>query len=76
MDIMHTNGHTRWKVVLIVTLLLTATGYADGEEEMLQAGQPFVTFELEAHDGSTVNTADLAGRPFLLFFYPKADTPG
>ena len=73
---MNTNGRARWKVVFVVTLLITAAGYADGEEEMLQVGQPFVTFELEAHDGSTVNSVDLAGRPFLLFFYPKADTPG
>ena len=34
-----------------------------------------VEFELEAHDGTTVRSADLTGRPFLLFFYPKADTP-
>ncbi len=43
---------------------------------MLNIGDPFVEFELPAHDGSTVNSADLADRPFLLFFYPKADTPG
>ena len=43
---------------------------------MIATGKPFVAFELEAHDGSTVSSTDLAGRPYLLFFYPKADTPG
>lgn len=43
---------------------------------MLAAGSPFVEFELPAHDGTTVRSADLAGRAFLLFYYPKADTPG
>lgn len=43
---------------------------------MIPVGQPFVEFELAAHDGSTVSSAELTGRPFLLFFYPKAATPG
>jgi len=63
-------------VTLILVLLIAVTGAATGEEEMLQAGQPFVAFELAAHDGSTVDSTDLDGRPFLLFFYPKASTPG
>ena len=32
--------------------------------------------ELEAHDGTLVSSADFRGRPYLLFFYPKASTPG
>jgi cytochrome oxidase Cu insertion factor (SCO1/SenC/PrrC family) len=63
-------------IFLSLLLLIAVTGAAEGEEEMLQAGQPFVAFELAAHDGSTVDSADLEGRPFLLFFYPKASTPG
>jgi cytochrome oxidase Cu insertion factor (SCO1/SenC/PrrC family) len=51
-------------------------GYAEGEKEMIPVGEPFVDFELEAHDGTTVSSADLEGRQFLLFFYPKASTPG
>lgn len=46
------------------------------DQTMLAVGQPFVAFELPAHDGTTVSSADLAGRPYLLFYYPKADTPG
>ncbi len=56
-------------------LMSAAIGYAGGGE-MIPVGQPFVDFELEAQDGTTVSSADLEGRPFLLFFYPKASTPG
>jgi thioredoxin-dependent peroxiredoxin len=34
------------------------------------------TFELLDQDGQTVKLADLAGRTVVLYFYPKADTPG
>lgn len=64
-------------LIVIPGLLLTvSTGHAEGAEKMIAVGEPFVEFELEAHDGSNVSSADLEGRPYLLFFYPKADTPG
>jgi peroxiredoxin Q/BCP len=43
---------------------------------MLQQGNRMVDFDLEAHDGSRVCGSDLEGQPFLLYFYPKARTPG
>ncbi len=43
---------------------------------MLREGMRFVDFELPAHDGTTVSDARLAGRPYLIYFYPKAETPG
>jgi thioredoxin-dependent peroxiredoxin len=33
-------------------------------------------FELTADDGSRVRLSSLRGRRVILFFYPKADTPG
>jgi thioredoxin-dependent peroxiredoxin len=33
-------------------------------------------FTLPDQDGNTVNLTDFAGKPVVLFFYPKADTPG
>jgi thioredoxin-dependent peroxiredoxin len=33
-------------------------------------------FEMPATGGRTVSLAGLKGKPFLLYFYPKADTPG
>ena len=51
-------------------------GSAEGDTDMIAVGEVFVDFELPAHDGSTVKSTDLMGHPYLLFFYPKADTPG
>jgi peroxiredoxin Q/BCP len=39
-------------------------------------GDPAPAFEMPASGGRTVKLADYAGRPLLLYFYPKADTPG
>ena len=33
-------------------------------------------FSMEATGGRTVSLAAMKGRPFVLYFYPKADTPG
>ena len=33
-------------------------------------------FEMPASGGRTVSLTAQAGRPFVLYFYPKADTPG
>jgi len=33
-------------------------------------------FEMAASGGRTVSLAAMKGRPFVLYFYPKADTPG
>jgi peroxiredoxin Q/BCP len=37
---------------------------------------PAPAFEMPASGGRTVRLADYAGKPLLLYFYPKADTPG
>jgi len=41
-----------------------------------QAGEPAPRFEMTADDGSRVSSDSLAGRRFVLYFYPKDDTPG
>ncbi len=33
-------------------------------------------FTLQTDEGKTVSLSDFAGKPVILFFYPKADTPG
>lgn len=38
--------------------------------------QPAPDFTLTADDGSRVTLSDLRGRRVILYFYPKADTPG
>ncbi len=33
-------------------------------------------FTAQNQDGETVSLSDFAAKPVLLFFYPRADTPG
>jgi thioredoxin-dependent peroxiredoxin len=42
----------------------------------LEAGDPAPDFTLPAADGSTVRLSDLRGRHVVVYFYPKASTPG
>ncbi len=42
----------------------------------LKSGASAPAFSLLDQDGKTVQLSDLAGRKLLLYFYPKADTPG
>ncbi len=41
-----------------------------------QPGDPAPDFAMPASGGREVSLSALKGRPFLLYFYPKADTPG
>lgn len=43
---------------------------------MLQEGKKAPDFTLKADDGTDVSLSGLRGKPVVLFFYPKADTPG
>ena len=43
---------------------------------MIQTGEQAPDFELPDHDGNPVRLSTLRGRPVVLYFYPKADTPG
>ena len=41
-----------------------------------KVGELVQDFTLPDQDGNTVHLTDFAGSPVVLFFYPKADTPG
>ena len=43
---------------------------------MLKIGSKAPEFELINQDGETVNISDFKGQKVLLWFYPKASTPG
>jgi peroxiredoxin Q/BCP len=43
---------------------------------MIETGQTAPDFELSDQDGDPVRLRDLRGRRVVLYFYPKADTPG
>lgn len=42
----------------------------------LTAGERAPRFEVASDDGSVVSSEALAGRRYVLYFYPKDDTPG
>jgi len=42
----------------------------------LAEGDKAPAFDLPASGGRTASLAGLKGKPFVLYFYPKADTPG
>ena len=43
---------------------------------MLEVGKKAPAFNLESSDGGKVKLADLAGKPVVLYFYPRDNTPG
>jgi peroxiredoxin Q/BCP len=43
---------------------------------MIEPGDRAPDFELPDQDGHSVNLGDFAGQARVLYFYPKADTPG
>ncbi|HST20225.1 MAG TPA: peroxiredoxin [Blastocatellia bacterium] len=43
---------------------------------MLNVGDQAPDFNVKAHTGDDVRLSDLEGRTVVLWFYPKADTPG
>jgi len=42
----------------------------------LDVGDKAPNFKLQRDDGDTVSLADFKGRKLVLYFYPRADTPG
>ena len=43
---------------------------------MLEPGTKAPDFEVKDHAGRTVRLSDYRGRDVVLWFYPRADTPG
>lgn len=60
-------------VVGVAALLVAGESRAS---TMLTAGDTFPSWSLRDQTGATVSSQDLAGKTYLLWFYPKAMTPG
>ena len=43
---------------------------------MVEEGKPAPDFELTSDSGEAVKLSELRGKPVVLYFYPKDDTPG
>ena len=43
---------------------------------MVEEGKPAPDFELVSDDGARVRLSQLRGKPVVLYFYPRDDTPG
>ncbi len=50
--------------------------FRKGRRPMLKAGEAAPDFDLLDHLGRRVRLGELRGRRIVLWFYPKADTPG
>jgi thioredoxin-dependent peroxiredoxin len=66
-------GNTVKRAAAKVTQLAAAAAIKLLDADM---GRPAPAFELSDEKGERVSSADLAGKPYLLYFYPKDDTPG
>jgi peroxiredoxin Q/BCP len=42
----------------------------------MELNEKVADFTLQTNEDKTVKLSDFAGKPVILFFYPKADTPG
>jgi peroxiredoxin Q/BCP len=47
-----------------------------GEATMLNVGDTAPDFTVKTNRGDTVKLSDQRGKTIVLWFYPKADTPG
>ena len=54
----------------------TATAAAPGKAAMLTEGVKAPAFSLPRDGGTSVSLSDYSGRKLVIFFYPRADTPG
>ena len=50
--------------------------FGKGRRKMLKPNDVAPDFEVQDQDGKTVRLSDFRGHRVVLWFYPKADTPG
>lgn len=55
---------------------IKAASTSDREPTMIEVGDKAPAFSVPNHAGETVSLSDLAGKYVLIWWYPKADTPG
>jgi peroxiredoxin Q/BCP len=66
-------------VAVVYILTASAIGHfaaTPASAGMLDAGARFPEWRMPDQTGTTRSSAELAGKPYLLWFYPRASTPG
>jgi len=66
----------RMRGLAIGTLTASLCIAAPVRADLLRPGDPFPEWSLRDQTGKVVRASELAGKPYLLWFYPKAMTPG
>jgi peroxiredoxin len=61
--------------VRLIKDLLFYAGLGKGAT-MLKVGDPAPDFQVRSHEGNEIRLSDYRGKTVVLWFYPKADTPG
>jgi peroxiredoxin Q/BCP len=61
---------------MVLSVLQDRRREARKEDPMLSAGSKAPQFKVKDHQGHDVALSDFAGRRVVLWFFPKADTPG
>jgi len=69
-------GLTRSLALGIATHVKQLLEWAATIRSMIEKGEDAPDFELPDQDGRTVKLSDFRGRPVVVYFYPKASTPG
>src|SRR5215831_5235210 len=64
------------RMLLSTLALFLALGPRVGAAALLKAGDAFPAWSLTADTGATMSSKDLAGKTYVLWFFPKAMTPG
>lgn len=67
---------TRIARLFMLCALALLTSPSQGSAEMLAKGASFPEWKLVDHAGKERSSAELAGKPYLLWYYPRASTPG
>jgi peroxiredoxin Q/BCP len=63
-------------VLAAVAVAMAGSPALAGPEGTLNPGEPFPAWSMQDHTGAAVKSADLAGKRYLLWFYPRALTSG
>jgi peroxiredoxin Q/BCP len=50
--------------------------FANKKPKLLEPGTPAPDFQVQDHHGKPVSLSDFEDKRVLVWFYPKADTPG